>query len=121
MVEVLNRSLFEDMVDAHWVIIDPETAEARYSDHNDHTQMLRADAVATFPDMYPERPSSVGEAPTRARSLPLRCVGCSGGGAGRNAAASDLDGSVREVLEVLAHQRDALTQLLAPGSPEDIT
>jgi hypothetical protein len=38
-----------------------------------------------------------------------------------NAAASDLDGSVREVLEVLAHQRDALTQLLAPGSPEDIT
>jgi excisionase family DNA binding protein len=38
-----------------------------------------------------------------------------------NAAASDLDGSVRQVLEVLAHQRDALTQLLAPGSPEDIT
>lgn len=37
-----------------------------------------------------------------------------------NAAASDLDGSVRQVLGVLVHQRDALTQLLAPGSPEDI-
>jgi hypothetical protein len=50
---MLNRSLFEDMVDAHWIITDPETAEARYSDHHEHGRMLLADTVATFPDMYP--------------------------------------------------------------------
>lgn len=50
---MLNRSLFEDMADAHWVNTDPETAEARYSDHDEHGRMLLAETVATFPDMYP--------------------------------------------------------------------
>jgi hypothetical protein len=37
-----------------------------------------------------------------------------------NAAARGLDASVRPMLDVLERQRDALTQLLAPGSPEDL-
>lgn len=38
-----------------------------------------------------------------------------------NSAARELDGAVRAMLDVLAHQSDALIQLLAPGSPEDLT
>jgi Family of unknown function (DUF5677) len=51
---MLNRSLFEDMVDGHWIVTDPDTAEARYPDHHDHGRMLLADTVASFPDMYPD-------------------------------------------------------------------
>jgi hypothetical protein len=51
---MLNRSLFEDMADTHWIAADPETAEARYADHHDHSRMLLAEAVATFPDFYPD-------------------------------------------------------------------
>src|SRR4051794_24560855 len=29
---MLNRSLFEDMIDAHWVATDPDTARLRYED-----------------------------------------------------------------------------------------
>jgi hypothetical protein len=50
---MLNRSLFEDMADAHWIITDPESAEAQYSNHYEHGRMLLADTVASFPDMYP--------------------------------------------------------------------
>jgi uncharacterized protein DUF5677 len=50
---MLNRSLFEDMVDAHWIITDPDTAAARYQDHHEHGRMLLADSIASFPDMYP--------------------------------------------------------------------
>lgn len=49
---MLNRSLFEDMVDAHWIITDPETAAARIHDHHEHGRMLLADAVASFPEMF---------------------------------------------------------------------
>lgn len=38
-----------------------------------------------------------------------------------NAAARELDGGVRSMLEMLRRQSDALTQLLAPGSPDDLT
>jgi len=38
-----------------------------------------------------------------------------------NAAARELDHGVRSILEVLARQSDALTQLLAPASPDDLT
>jgi hypothetical protein len=51
---MLNRSLFEDMVDAHWIVSDPATASARYEDHHEHSRMLLADAVATFPNWYPD-------------------------------------------------------------------
>lgn len=38
-----------------------------------------------------------------------------------NAAAREIDGAVRHLLDVLTRQSDALTQLLAPGTPEDLT
>jgi Family of unknown function (DUF5677)/SEC-C motif len=54
---MLNRSLFEDMIDIHWVATEPEKAEERYRDHYDHGRMLLADAVAKYPNYYDiERP-----------------------------------------------------------------
>jgi hypothetical protein len=50
---MLNRSLFEDMVDAHWVTTNPELALERYGDHHDHGKMLLAEAVAKYPNYFP--------------------------------------------------------------------
>ena len=51
---MLNRSLFEDMIDAHWVATYPEAAKQRYQDHHQHGRMLLADAVAKHPEHYEE-------------------------------------------------------------------
>jgi hypothetical protein len=51
---MLNRSLFEDMADAHWIVAHPETAAARFQDHHDHGRMLLAETVASFPQFYPD-------------------------------------------------------------------
>ncbi|HEV7495728.1 DUF5677 domain-containing protein [Baekduia sp.] len=42
---MLNRSLFEDMVDAHWISVEPELAVERIHQHHQHGRMLLADAV----------------------------------------------------------------------------
>lgn len=46
---MLNRSLFEDMVDAHWVTVQPEVAQARYSEHSEHGEMLLTEAIRHHP------------------------------------------------------------------------
>lgn len=51
---MLNRSLFEDMIDVHWIATEPEAAEQRYRDHHQHGRMLLADAVARHPEHYDE-------------------------------------------------------------------
>jgi hypothetical protein len=51
---MLNRSLFEDMIDAHWVATDEEAADRCYRDHLEHGRMLLADAVAKYPEYYSE-------------------------------------------------------------------
>lgn len=51
---MLNRSLFEDMIDVHWVATEPELAEQRYRDHHQHGRMLLADAVLKYPEHYGE-------------------------------------------------------------------
>jgi hypothetical protein len=47
---MLNRSLFEDMVDAHWVSVEPTLAGERYEQHHQHGQMLLADTLTSYPD-----------------------------------------------------------------------
>jgi SEC-C motif/Family of unknown function (DUF5677) len=49
---MLNRSLFEDMVDAHWITLDPELAKTRYAEHHDHGQMIMFEALAKHPTLY---------------------------------------------------------------------
>jgi SEC-C motif/Family of unknown function (DUF5677) len=49
---MLNRSLFEDMVDAHWITLDPELAKSRYVQHHDHGQMIMFEALAKHPTLY---------------------------------------------------------------------
>ena len=51
---MLNRSLFEDMIDAHWVATDPEAARQRYEVDHQHARMLLADAVTKHPEHYAE-------------------------------------------------------------------
>jgi hypothetical protein len=42
---MLNRSLFEDMIDAHWITVEPKLAVERIEDHHLHGRMLLADAA----------------------------------------------------------------------------
>lgn len=42
---MLNRSLFEDLVDAHWVSVEPDLAFQRLAQHDRHNKMLLADAA----------------------------------------------------------------------------
>jgi hypothetical protein len=43
---MLNRSLFEDMVEAHWIATYPDAAVELMGDHHMHGRMLLADATA---------------------------------------------------------------------------
>lgn len=51
---MLNRSLFEDMVDAHWVSVQPELAVERYEQQTRHNSMVMAERVAKHRDLYPD-------------------------------------------------------------------
>jgi hypothetical protein len=42
---MLNRSLFEDMIDAHWITVEPKLAAQRIDEHELHGRMLLADAL----------------------------------------------------------------------------
>ena len=42
---MLNRSLFEDMIDAHWVTVEPELSARLVEDHHQHTRMLNSDLL----------------------------------------------------------------------------
>jgi len=50
--EMLERALFEDMVDAHWVTIEPELAERRFDEHLRHGAVLFGDAARHHPEQY---------------------------------------------------------------------
>jgi SEC-C motif/Family of unknown function (DUF5677) len=50
---MLNRSLFEDMVDTHWVTVQPGVAKERLEQHDLHGRMLLADAVRAEIDVVP--------------------------------------------------------------------
>jgi hypothetical protein len=49
---MLTRSLFEDMVDAHWVSVQPAQALERFAQHFEHAKMLFADAARNHPEAY---------------------------------------------------------------------
>lgn len=50
---MLNRSLFEDMADAHWTVGEPALAVSLLADHGSHGAMLLADAARKYPDFFP--------------------------------------------------------------------
>jgi hypothetical protein len=47
---MLERSLFEDMVDAHWVTVEPDNAVKRMDQHWEHTGILYDEAARAFPE-----------------------------------------------------------------------
>lgn len=75
---MLNRSLFEDMVDAHWTVTDPDTARTRYEDHLENTRMVTADNVAKYPREYSNLP--VPEFTEAERKRLVKLYGRYGGG-----------------------------------------
>jgi hypothetical protein len=64
---MLNRSLFEDMIDAHWIAVEPRRAESLIRDHHTHGRMLLADAVAKHPSFFSEIELPVFDPEERAR------------------------------------------------------
>ena len=48
---MLNRSLFEDMADAHWMTVDPDSADERFPLHGTHADMLMTDALRKYPSL----------------------------------------------------------------------
>lgn len=51
---MLNRSLFEDMVDAHWVSLHRELALQRVREHHRYSNQLKLDVAARFPQFFGE-------------------------------------------------------------------
>lgn len=48
---MLARSLFEDMVDMHWMTVEPDAAIDRLPKHGEHADMLMTDALRADPDL----------------------------------------------------------------------
>lgn len=51
---MLNRPLFEFMVDAHWAAQDPERAERRFVEQARHTQHLQRQYAQNHPELFPD-------------------------------------------------------------------
>ncbi len=49
---MLNRSLFEDMVDAHWVSLHPDLAVQRLREHHRYSNRLKLDVAHGFPEYF---------------------------------------------------------------------
>jgi hypothetical protein len=56
---MLNRSLFEDMVDAHWVSLNRELAVERLAQHDLYSRLLRSDTQRKFPKHFEEPPPKI--------------------------------------------------------------
>jgi hypothetical protein len=52
---MLNRALFEDMVDIHWVSLNPDLAFERLIQHDKYSRLLRADVQRKWPDFFEGR------------------------------------------------------------------
>lgn len=49
---MLDRVLFDDMIDLHWVSLNPDLAVERLTDHDLYSRLLRADAQRKHPRMF---------------------------------------------------------------------
>jgi hypothetical protein len=54
---MLNRSLFEDMVDIHWVQLNPDLAMERLELHDRYSRFLRTRVARAYPEMHDEVPA----------------------------------------------------------------
>jgi hypothetical protein len=56
---MLNRSLFEDMVDIHWVSLKPKLAITRLAQHDKYSRLLRADVQRRWPEIFESKPPKI--------------------------------------------------------------
>lgn len=52
---MLDRLLFDDMINLHWVSLNPDLAVERLTDHDLYSRLLRADAQRKHPRMFDGR------------------------------------------------------------------
>jgi hypothetical protein len=76
---MLNRSLFEDVIDAHWVSLHRELAVERLAQHDLHSRLLRAQTQRNFPEVFDSPPPSVKVSNEERKALD-RLFGKSGSG-----------------------------------------
>lgn len=57
---MLTRSLFEDMVDMHFIAVNPELAIDRLPKHHEHSDMLMTDALRAHPHLLDGEPPLAG-------------------------------------------------------------
>jgi hypothetical protein len=55
-VMILNRTLFELMVDIHWIAADPKVAEERFVQYARYDQQIRKEVARRWPDLFPPVP-----------------------------------------------------------------
>ncbi|MGH2761121.1 MAG: SEC-C metal-binding domain-containing protein [Thermoleophilaceae bacterium] len=77
---MLNRSLFEDMVDAHWVSLNPELAVERMDQHDRWSQVLRARVHRQFPEFLGDDDPPVKEPSDEEDKLYRQLFGAWGSG-----------------------------------------
>lgn len=76
---MLNRSLFEDMIDAHWMAMNKELAPERLLQHDLYSRLLRADVWRRFPRFFDGRPPAIKVTNAERKEL-RRLFGRSGSG-----------------------------------------
>lgn len=77
---MLDRSLFEDMMDARWIALNPDLAVERLAQHDKYSQLLRADVQNRFKHEFAGRKPRAPKVTPEERKR-LRCLfGKSGGG-----------------------------------------
>lgn len=56
---MLNRSLFEDIIDAHWVSLNRDLAGKRLNQHDLQSRLLRAEIQRRFPRFFESSPPKI--------------------------------------------------------------
>jgi hypothetical protein len=77
---MLSRSLFEDMVDVHWVSLNEDLAVERLEQHDLYSRLLRADTRRAFPAMFDGQPPAKITVTNEQRKELRRLFGKSGSG-----------------------------------------
>jgi Family of unknown function (DUF5677) len=100
---MLNRSLFEDMIDAHWVTVEPALAVERMRDHHLHGRMLLADAARSQHGFVPH-----DEIPTFHEAERTRLDGMFGPNGSRSWTTVGLHERVAAVAHIWGERADSL-------------
>jgi hypothetical protein len=64
---MLSRSLFENMVDAHWIVDDQDHAVDQFRRHEKHSNAVTAEVAARYPEIFKAGPPATAKLSRRER------------------------------------------------------